>query len=346
MYNSAIQLKMFHEIFLGDPFFDSLRNSYYGFEGWFQKKSFQGEQAYVLEECGIQGFLYLKEEIGKDLEVVPALPEFRKLKVGTFKVNPHGTKLGERFIKIIFDQMLARDITFSYLTVYSEHQGLIGLLQEYGFYYWGKKGTEDVYVKDFTKTTGDAKKDYPLIDLNGNKKFLLSIKPEFHTNFFPDSRLCNEKNHYIEDLSHTNCIEKIFLSSAWDITKFSYRDIAIIYRTGDGVSPARFSAVATSFCTLLEVKPINSFFNIQEFLHFCGGKTIFNENELVKIWQNREYRYAVRLLYNLAFPRRITRGVLLDQVGISGGAIYALELTDEQVNKITNLSGSPKSIFK
>lgn len=54
--------------------------------------------------------------------------------------------------------MLARDITFSYLTIYSEHQGLIGLLQEYGFYYWGKKGTEDVYVKDFTNITGDAKR--------------------------------------------------------------------------------------------------------------------------------------------------------------------------------------------
>lgn len=346
MYNSAIQLKMFDEISLWDTFFDSLRNSYNGFQEWFQRKSFQGEKAYVLEECGIQGFLYLKEEIGKDLEVFPPLPEFRKLKVGTFKVNPHGTKLGERFIKIIFDQMLSRDITFSYLTVYSEHQGLIGLLQEYGFYYWGKKGIEDVYVKDFTNITGDAKKDYPLINMDSNNHFLLSIYPKYHTKLFPDSQLKTERQHYIEDLSYTNSIEKIYLSGSADILNYSYGDLVIIYRTGEG-GAAEYTSVATSVCTLVNVVNIKSFVNVEAFLDFCDNRTIFTEKELRYFWATKKYPYIITLLYNLALPHRIIRKHLIENVGISRGArIVVYPLEQEQTKTVFELSHVPQNILK
>ena len=125
----------FDMININDSFFDSLKESYIGFEKWFEKKSTEGAQAYILEDDGIQGFLYLKEEEDDDITITPNFSDEKRLKVGTFKVNPHGTRLGERFIKLIFDEMLHTNIKKSYVTVFNKHSDLIELLKKYGYLY-------------------------------------------------------------------------------------------------------------------------------------------------------------------------------------------------------------------
>ncbi|WP_310730564.1 hypothetical protein [Burkholderia multivorans] len=70
------------------------------FEDWFHRKA--ENWAYVFEQDDsnlIDGFLYLKIEDDPVEDVNPQLPAKRRVKVGTFKINAHGTKLGERFIK-------------------------------------------------------------------------------------------------------------------------------------------------------------------------------------------------------------------------------------------------------
>src|SRR5690606_41146356 len=69
-----------------------------------------------------------------------ALPIFfkpkKRLKVGTFKVISNGVRLGERFMKIIFDNALARKVDEIYVTIFEkrdEQQRLIALLEEWGF---------------------------------------------------------------------------------------------------------------------------------------------------------------------------------------------------------------------
>jgi DNA-binding phage protein len=71
----------------------------------------------------IQAFLYLKEENEEISDVSPVLPNDRYLKIGTFKINAHGTKLGERLIKKAFDYALDKKIKKIYLTVFPEHGG-------------------------------------------------------------------------------------------------------------------------------------------------------------------------------------------------------------------------------
>ncbi|UVL46077.1 hypothetical protein LOY57_25990 [Pseudomonas moraviensis] len=91
----------FSEVDLTDTFFDSLKLDYEGFETWFDKKRVSGELAYVFynSKNKIDGFLYLKSEVDIDESINPPLPVASTLKVGTLKINAHGTKLGERFIK-------------------------------------------------------------------------------------------------------------------------------------------------------------------------------------------------------------------------------------------------------
>ncbi|MCB9508176.1 MAG: hypothetical protein H6708_27615 [Kofleriaceae bacterium] len=110
---------------VSDPFFDSLRADYPGFNEWFARKA--SEPAYVFrgDGGGIDGFLYLKLEGGSVDDVQPALPTAKRLKIGTLKVNPHGTRLGERLVKKVFDHAIEAAVDEVYVTVFPRHTKLV-----------------------------------------------------------------------------------------------------------------------------------------------------------------------------------------------------------------------------
>lgn len=84
-----------------DPFFTSLKEDYNGFEDWFQRKSDSDAYIQKKDDGELEAFLYLKIEEGVVEDVSPKLPEGKHLKVGTFKIDAHNTKLGEYFIQMI-----------------------------------------------------------------------------------------------------------------------------------------------------------------------------------------------------------------------------------------------------
>lgn len=338
----SIILKKIKDIDINDIFFDSLKSSYIGFEDWFKKKSEKGETAFIFEDEGIQGFLYLKEECEADNTITPSFEAKRRLKVGTFKINAHGTKLGERFIKIIIDKMFKENYEEAYVTIFEVHESLIMLLKKYGFEYYGKKtsdsGVENVYIKNRSQRSGDINKDYPVIDLKDNNKYLLSIYPKYHTRMFPDSKLTTEKEHIIEDISVTNSIEKIYLSAAYGLEKCKSGDVIVIYRTAEYGKKAIFSSVATSICVIKEVKNINSFRSFNDFRDYCIKYSVFEEDELRDFWKTKKYPHLIKFLYNIAFEKRPTREKLINEVGIDGSIRWTLvKLDNTQFKKIIEL---------
>ena len=50
--------------------------------------------------------------------IFPAFQPKKRLKVGTFKVESTGFRLGERFIKIIFDNAIVRNVEEIYVTLF------------------------------------------------------------------------------------------------------------------------------------------------------------------------------------------------------------------------------------
>src|SRR5690625_5201180 len=111
--------KQFKEIDLNDDFFDSLKSDYAEFKEWFQRKA--NDYAYVHEdEKGIQAFLYLKIESEQLHDVTPQLPFKKRIKIGTLKINPRGTRFGERFIKKAIDFAIVNDVSELYLTVFEK----------------------------------------------------------------------------------------------------------------------------------------------------------------------------------------------------------------------------------
>ena len=119
---------------------------------------------------------YLKIEKMYVEDIVPPIYADKILKVGTFKIDAHGTKMGEQFIKIIMDCALCEKVDVCYVTIYEKHKSLINLVQQFGFEFYGTKGKgenkENVYLKRMNIITGDIKKDFPLVDYKSVKKYV------------------------------------------------------------------------------------------------------------------------------------------------------------------------------
>lgn len=348
--SETIIVKQFADIDLTDAFFDSLKKDYPGFEEWFKKKSQNREKAYVqYTDNKLQAFLYLKKEVGEALiDVTPVRPVCNRLKVGTFKIDAHNTKLGERFIKKIMDAALYMKADEIYVTIFPKHEGLIRILQRYGFEGEGKKGGELVLVKNMKALTGNILKDYPLLKTKGKRKYLLSIYPKYHTCMFPDSILRNEegtKYELIKDIAYTNSIHKIYVTSISDVAQLQIGDLVAVYRTKDGAGPAHYRSVITSICQIEEVKTNKDFATIEDFLAYANYYSIFDSNEL-REWYSKRNCIVLKMTYNIALTKRVTRAFLLDDLKISSSQYFGFfQLTDEQFDAILKKGEVDESVI-
>jgi hypothetical protein len=338
----AVKQEYFGNINLIDPFFDSLKEDYPGFEKWFNKKA--EEKAYITYNKGnILSFLYLKtENIDENYnDISPVFVPKRRLKVGTFKVVSNGVRLGERFLKIIFDNAVANNVEEIYVTIFDrteEQKRLISLIEDWGFKKFGTKGTngELVYVRDFSRqfNIANPKKTFPFIPLNTNI-FLIPIYPKYHTELLPDSFLRTESpDNFIENEPHRNAINKIYISRSVqrDIKR---GDILIFYRTAPQDKSAYHHSVITTI-GIVEEK-IDNISNEQDFILKARKRSIFTDGYLKEFWNyNPKFRpFLIRFLstYSFQLGNRLNRRQLLD-LGIISGAENELrglkQITKEQ----------------
>lgn len=320
---------------MSEPFFDSLKADYAEFGAWFAKKAENMAYLSVNDAGAIDGFLYLKLEEEGHPDIEPPLPAKRRLKVGTFKIHAHGTKLGDRFVKKIFDSAMAAHVEEIYVTVFEKHEPLINLLERFGFSRVGTKassnGTELVLVRKMTWEGENLHHNYPLVRVHTGKKYLLGIWPIYHTRLLPDSKLAGEGPDVVTDISHTNSIQKIYLAGRSGAEKLKHGDGLIIYRTSDDQAPAHYRSVATSACIVDKVQSIADFKTEEEFLKYCKPFSVFTEPELKDFYKTRKYPVILTFTYNVSFPKRVTRKVLIEELGLDAKARWAcLTLTDEQ----------------
>lgn len=347
----------FNEVNFDDVFFDTLKNDYKdGFIDWFHKKCRDPkEKAYVLfnDDNTIDGFMYLKIEKGIVDDIHPILKDSTHLKIGTFKFNPKGTLRGQRFLKKIFDHALKEKVNDIYVTVFEKHSYLIRLFQMYGFVRYGKKessnGIENVLVREMSREhlTGDLLADYPYINnRNNEKKYILSIYPEYHTRLFPDSILFTETPDIVSDVSYANSIRKIYICGMKDASALNPNDIIVIYRTSDNKGPAYYRSVVTSICVVENVKHISSFISEDEFVDYCIKYSVFSKNELIGFYRNKKYPYIISFTYNVALPKRLNRATLINEAGMNPNSYWGvMSLNDTEFNKIIELGNVDESII-
>ncbi|MDZ5456984.1 N-acetyltransferase [Azohydromonas lata] len=346
----TLSRQKFKDIDLSDPFFDSLKKDYEEFPTWFAKKA--EDHAYVFygdDDKSIEGFLYLKREDGPLTDVTPALPAAIRIKVGTMKINPHGTRLGERFLKKIFDHAITEGAKEVYVTVFEKHSALVALFERYGFVKAStkttKNGTELVLVKEMLVDKGSTLERYPLVKLGTQAIYLLSIKPIWHTRLLPDSILKSEDASIVMDVSHTNSIHKVYLAGMRGMGRIQVGDVILIYRTTDNLGPARYRSVATSVAVVEESRHISTFPDINAFIRYCQPYSVFELDELKSLWETQDYPHVLRFTYNFALPKRITRGKMIDAMGFDPNEYWGLmRLSKKQLRDVLFAAGLDENL--
>lgn len=339
----------FSEVDLGEPFFDSLRSSYAGFDIWFNKKSLGGECAYfAFDACGnLIAMLYLKEESGLEEGVTPRM-DFPRLKIGTFKVDfDHHTGIGKRLLAIALREFARSGLDFVYVTMHQNENtsSLAELLKKYGFSNWGFKEQETVLFKTLPCSDDGAFSRYPFVSRSFGNCWMLSILPEYHKRLFGDVYLTSESGQPIPDERCLNSIEKIYLSGSQNAADMVVGDKVVIYRTSDGKGAAYYRSVVTSVCTVVKVVNIDSFRDETDFLNKVYGKTVFTLGELRRFWQTKSYPWLICLLFNFPLKRYPNRKELLDCGFIDTGRLVCERISQDAMDGIMALGNADESFI-
>lgn len=351
----AVKKAHFGNINLQDPFFDSFRDEYAGFDRWFNRKA--DETAYVCtaEDGSVVAFLYVKRE-GKGENYSDISPQFTRasrLKIGTFKVISNGFKVGERFLKIVFDNAHRYEADEIYVTAFRikpEQDRLIRLLEDWGFRYHGTKtsqaGTEQVFVRDFRRRfdTIDPRCTYPYLSRKTGK-FIVPIYPKYHTELLPDSILNTESpDDFVENKPNRNAISKVYVSRSYERGLRS-GDIIVFYRTGSRTAPAHYTAVATTLGVVQDV--VTNIPNKAAFIAACRKRSVFSDQELAEHWDydSRNRPFIVNFLYVHSFQKRPNLKQLKDAHVIASAPRGFEALSAASFDKLLELTNADKRLI-
>lgn len=338
----AVQKVTIGTLDVHNEFFDSLRNAYVGFDAWFSRKC--DEDAYICRDDTGQllGFLYLKTENAEEnySDISPRFQPKKRLKVGTFKVVATGFRLGERFIKIILDNAIERNVDEVYVTLFedrTELETLAMLLSRWGFENYGTKIStgETVLTKQMRQYLPELspRQNFPNL-IYGAQKFILPILPQYHTSLLPDSILRNEnESDFLAKTPYRYALQKVYISFAPE-RNIHPGDIVIFYRNGVQGN-AGHTAVLTSVAIVEEA--ISGFVSKEEYMGHVQNRSVFTNDELERFWrQYRGNQIVLKFVFVKSFAKRPILKFLWDNdiIAFPGGPRPFTRISDEQFNMI------------
>ena len=258
---TGVQERYMYEIDKSQSFFDSLRQSYDGFDNWYQQKAEEQRKCWCIEDDNKKVVAISIYKLEQDAQLTDNGETVggKILKLCTFKVDSsaRGKKLGERLLFIAFDYCVKNDIDWVYLHTYGEEQKtLVGLCEEYGFYFLGKYKKDDVYIKPmkFEQTNLGSLESliryYPFFQDNDTvQKFIIPIQPKYHEDLFPDfssmkgSLFESDQNLYS---CQGNTIKKAYLCHS-NTKSLKKGDVVLFYRSSDRKSIQCMGIVEDAF---------------------------------------------------------------------------------------------------
>lgn len=339
----SVKKDYFGNVDLHSSFFETFREAYDGFDEWFVRKS--NEEAYLCrdDEGDLLGFLYLKTEFEDEnyADIIPPFDPKKRLKVGTFKVEASGFRLGERFIKIIFDNAIERKVDEIYVTLFTDKPELLALkdlFERWGFYLHGEKknskGNEIVLVKRMNCYCEDRSVQYNFPNLRyEHKKLFLPIEPQYHTRLLPDSVLKNEVD-LIGEEPQRYALQKVYISFSFARNMLP-GDFILLYRKGTTPGRKGYESVITTLGVIQEAH--YDFSSKEEFFKCCENRSVFSKDELETFWrEKRRNLLVVKFIVVGSLNKKVTLQYLWNNGIISfpnGSRPFDL-LTDDQFDSI------------
>jgi len=277
----------FYSLNLKDPFFDDLRKDYPDFNEWFNTKSKDGKKAWVYKKLNgsLGAFCAWKEE-DQAIDANPPLPEKRRLKISTLKVDYQGFKIGELFLKMAFQYAIEKGIDEIYLTHFiKENDRLMELIEDFGFQHASVKNGEFYYIKNLLPPDKNAytlKPYYPSLRTGYDVgKFIVPIQPQYHKRLFPEFDILYSRNTdqqllfqpEIKMATEGNTIKKAYLCHS-NIKQIKMNDILIFYRSSDIMALTSIGVVDSVHRRKL---------NPEDILHLVSKRTVYTYEEIIEI---------------------------------------------------------------
>jgi GNAT superfamily N-acetyltransferase len=329
----GIQERYLHEFDVHQPFFDSLREGYNGFDEWYLRSAGNHRKAWCICDNETVHAICIYKEEDRPVTIDGGVPlDGVALKLCTFKVGEsvRGRKLGERLLFSAFKYAAGHEIPYVYLHTYGkEHEMLVSLCQDYGFELAGKyENREDVFIKKMSSP--DSVPDgispltyavtyYPFfLDMDAVSKFIVPIQPEYHNDLFADTSDV-ARSLFAQDPSlyspQSNTIKKAYICHA-NTTHIQPGDLLLFYRTHDRKSIECMGVVEQTYrgCEINKVLPLVS------------KRTVYSKEE-IKEWLQKE-TLVILFRFNRDFPP-ISRNVLVE-AGIKGQIQSIRKISHEQ----------------
>ena len=327
---TGVQERYLYEIDKGQSFFDSLRQSYDGFDNWYQQKAEEQRKCWCIEGDNKNVVAICIYKLEQDVQLTDNGEKIKGkiLKLCTFKVDAaaRGKKLGERLLFIAFDYCVKSNIDWVYLHTYGEEQKtLVGLCEEYGFYFLGKYMKDDVYIKPMKleQVNLDSLESliryYPFFQDNDTiQKFIIPIQPQYHDDLFPDSS--SMKGSLFESdqsffSSQGNTIKKAYLCHS-NTKSLKKGDIVLFYRSSDRKSIQCMGIVEDAFASD----------NVEEVFPKIAKRTVYTHSELEEILSQET---LIILFRYIPLDHEILRKKI-QSAGIKGNIQSIRKISNEQ----------------
>lgn len=332
---TGVEDRFLYELNKSQSFFDSLRNTYNGFDKWYQKCAVEKRKCWCINNAdtgNIAAICIYKEEKDTALTDDNEIVKGKILKLCTFKVDPRsrGKKLGERLLYIAFDYCVKNSYDWVYLhTQGDEQETLVGLCEEYGFNNLGKYKGDDVYIKpmklqnDIEDSLLSLIRYYPFFkDSDSVAKYIVPIQPKFHDDLFPD--LSSLKGSLFEkDQTLCSCqgntIKKAYLCHS-NTKTIKRGDIVLFYRSRDRMSIQCMGIVESTLCSN----------DINEVWPLIAKRTVYDYSMVESILQ----KDTVVILFRYIELRKSVSREELKQCGITGNIQSIRKINNSQYSEL------------
>ena len=332
---TGVEDRYMYEIDKTQPFFDSLRNAYDGFDNWYQERAAEKRKCWYINDAdtgNIAAICIYKEENDVSLTDDNNIVNGKILKLCTFKVDPsaRGKKLGERLLYIAFDYCVKNYYDWVYLhTLGDEQETLVGLCEEYGFYNQGKYKGDDVYIKpmklqdDIEDSLLSLIRYYPFFkDSVSVAKYIVPIQPKYHDDLFPD--LSSLKGSLFEkDQALCSCqgntIKKAYLCHS-NTKTIKRGDIVLFYRSRDRMSIQCMGIVESTLFSN----------DINEVWPLIAKRTVYDYSTVESILQKDT---LVILFRYIELKKNVSRKEL-EQCGITGNIQSIRKINNTQYTEL------------
>lgn len=333
---TGVRERYLYEIDKSQTFFDTLRQSYDGFDNWYQTSAEKKRKCWCIEDNNgkVAAICIYKFEENEKLTDEGDPIQGKILKLCTFKVDvsARGKKLGERLLYIAFDFCVKKGVDWVYLHTYGEEQKtLVGLCEEFGFYLLGKYKQDDVYIKsmkladDNLGSLESLIKYYPYFNDNEMvQKFIIPIRPEYHEDLFPDLSRLKGSLFESDQTLHScqgNTIKKAYLCHA-NTKQVKKGDVVLFYRSKDRKSIQCMGIVEDTFISD----------NIDEVFPRIAKRTVYSYSDLIEILTSKT---LVILFRFIALDKEILLKDLTS-ANIVGNIQSIRKISNEQYITLTN----------